>query len=274
VIRRPLQAYTERNDRAGDAPFRLDEAAAQRPKRVLNLPGTEPMAARRPKRTTYRLSRDERMSEIMSVTRQMLAEMGYKNITTLEIAQRCHLSEGAIFRHFPTKRDLLIKVAEAWFEELLSVDEGDEAETSPRERLRREIGYALSIIRKEPTLTRYVLMELRPDPEYRSMHLYQLNRQFTNRIRNALTAAVASGDLRSDVSVDLLRDMIFGSIEHQTWAFLRDEGDFDVEAAAEGITTVIWRGMQTARDTPHRETRFAERESPTRHRCHTGHREP
>ncbi len=90
-------------------------------------------------------------------------------------------------------------------------------------------------------------MELRPDPEYRSMHLYQLNRQFTNRIRNALTAAIASGDLRSDVPVDLLRDMIFGSIEHQTWAFLRDEGDFDVEAAADGIMTVIWRGMQTGR---------------------------
>jgi TetR/AcrR family fatty acid metabolism transcriptional regulator len=222
------------------------------------------MAAKRRKRTTYRLPRDERMSEIMSVTRQMLAEMGYKNITTLEIAQRCHISEGAIFRHFPTKRDLLIKVAEAWFEELLSVDEGDEAGTSPRDRLRREIGYALSIIRKEPTLTRYVLMELRPDPEYRSMRLYQLNRQFTNRIRNALTAAIASGDLRSDVPVDLLRDMIFGSIEHQTWAFLRDEGDFDVEAAADGIMTVIWRGMQTGRAAPADTPSTAQRRVSTR----------
>ncbi len=199
--------------------------------------------AKRKKRTTYRLPRDERMSEIMAITRAMLAEMGYKNITTLEIAQRCHISEAAIFRHFPTKRDLLVKVAEAWFEELLSVDEADDSVISPRDRLRREIGYALSIIRKEPTLTRFVLMELRPDPEYRSMHLYKLNRRFTNRIRSALTAAMASGDLRSDVPIDLLRDMIFGGIEHQTWAFLRDEGDFDVEAAADGIMTVIWRGM-------------------------------
>jgi TetR/AcrR family transcriptional regulator, fatty acid metabolism regulator protein len=40
-----------------------------------------------------------------------------------------------------------------------------------------------------------------------------------------------------------LRDMIFGCIEHQTWAFIRGAGDFSVDAAADGIAAVIYRGM-------------------------------
>jgi len=37
--------------------------------------------------------------------------------------------------------------------------------------------------------------------------------------------------------------MIFGAIEHQTWAFLRGEGDFSVEDSAMGITDVVYRGI-------------------------------
>ena len=37
--------------------------------------------------------------------------------------------------------------------------------------------------------------------------------------------------------------MIYGAIEHRTWAFLRDEGDFHVEETADGVTELIYRGL-------------------------------
>jgi hypothetical protein len=37
--------------------------------------------------------------------------------------------------------------------------------------------------------------------------------------------------------------MIYGCIEHRTWAFLRNEGDFDLEQTADGITDIIYRGL-------------------------------
>jgi len=195
-----------------------------------------------PKRTGQRLPRDARMAEIMAVTRRMLAERGYENVVTTEVAALCGISEGTIFRYFPTKRDLLINVAEQWFEEIISLP-ADDAHRAPHERLRYEVGLALSIIRREPSLTRFVLMELRPDPGYRRMHIYELNRRFTSRILNAIRSAIAQGVMRDDVPAEVLRNMVFGCIEHQTWAFLRNEGDFSVEQAADAITRVIWRGM-------------------------------
>jgi len=54
---------------------------------------------------------------------------------------------------------------------------------------------------------------------------------------------MAAGEFRRDVSVSLLRDMVFGCIEHSTWKFLRGEGDFAIDEVADGIATLIVRGM-------------------------------
>jgi hypothetical protein len=92
-------------------------------------------------------------------------------------------------------------------------------------------------------VSRFVLFEMRPSVGYRSSQLFQLNRRFTGQVRAVCEQAMQSGEFRADVSPALLRDMIFGCIEHQTWAFLHGEGDFQVEALADAITNVIYRGM-------------------------------
>lgn len=196
-----------------------------------------------PVRTRSRLAPDERISEIMAVTRQLLSEKGYQNVVTSEVAERCGISEGTIYKYFDSKRELLARVAEEWFEEILGADENPPPGAGIRTRLRLLVWKGLSIIRQEPSLSRFVLMELRSDPTYRTMRIYELNRRFTARIGDLLQEAVSTGVFRADVSVRLLRDMIFGCIEHRTWAYLRGEGDFSVDEAADGITNVIYRGM-------------------------------
>ena len=200
-----------------------------------------------PPRTRNRLSPEKRIAKIMAITRTMLSEKGYEKIVTSELAERCGISEATIFKYFGSKRDLLIRVAEQWFEEIIAVDQGASTIQGIHGRLRHLVWESLSVVRKEPTLSRFVLMELRSDPSYRSMHIYELNRKFTGKISALLNEAVKTGEFRDDVPVHVLRDMIFGSIEHQTWAFLRGEGDFSVDLAADSITNVIYRGMATER---------------------------
>lgn len=198
-----------------------------------------------PPRSTRRLPRDERISKIMAVTRMMLSERGYDNILTAEVAKRCGISEATIYKYFNSKRDLLILVAEQWFEEVLSEEHPSLAGRGTLETLRQLVWRNLLMVRKEPELTRFVLMDLRADPAYRSMPIFELNRRFTAQVTEVLKEGVRTGELRSDVPVNLLRDMIFGCIEHQTWAFLRGEGNFSVDEVTEGVVTVIYRGMLT-----------------------------
>lgn len=213
------------------------------------------MSRPKPLRAT-RLSPDRRITEIIAAARALMAEKGYENFVTTEVAARCGVSEATIFRYFPTKRDLLLKVSEDWFSEIISVQPDMSKYTETFDRLRYVIWYSLSIVSKEPVLTRFILMELRSDPTYRSMPIYQLNRQFTASIVKLIDDAIAGGEFRNDIPPKLVRDMIFGSIEHRTWAYLRGEGGLDVEESADAIAKIIFRGMTKSPDMTRRDADY------------------
>lgn len=179
----------------------------------------------------------------MSAARQVIAEKGYENVLMSDIADRAGIVEGTLYRYFAGKQDLLTKVADDWFEEVLSTDSALASIRGTWNRLRHLIWRSLQAIRSQPALSRFMLLEIRRDPDYRNTRSFELNRRFTTEVSELCSAAIAAGEFRDDVSVSLLRDLIFGCIEHSTWRFLRGEGDFDVDAVADGIATVIFRGM-------------------------------
>lgn len=200
--------------------------------------------ADKPARTgTRRLPRDQRVAIIMQAARAVLRERGYEQFLTAEVAERCNVSEGTIYKYFPTKRDLLIRVAEDWFEEFLTSHPEPSLQRPIRERMFHVIWQSLETVRREPALSRFVLMELRSDPAYRTMRIYQQNRRITQSVMTVVEQGIARGELRADLPKTLLRNMIFGAIEHETWAFLRGEGDFSVEDSAEGMTDILMRGV-------------------------------
>jgi TetR/AcrR family transcriptional regulator, fatty acid metabolism regulator protein len=194
-----------------------------------------------------RLSKDKRVAEIMQVARAVLRERGAEQFLTAEVAERCGISEGTIYKYFPSRRDLLIQVAEEWFEEFLEDEHPHDRELPFRERLLQVIRHNLSIIRAEPSLTRFLLADLRADPNYRNMRIYEQNRQVAKGITNIIQDGIANGDLRPDVQVRIVRNMIQGCIEYQIWSYLRGEGDFSVEQSAQSITDIIVQGITATR---------------------------
>jgi AcrR family transcriptional regulator len=197
----------------------------------------------RPIRPRARLGYDARFTAILAAARVVLAEKGYEKTVIADIAAQAGIVEGTIYRYFKNKRELLVKVAEIWFGEKLSENSHLDSIPGTRHKLRHLALRTLSIIRSDPVLSRFLLTELRPDPSYRTSPFFDLNRRFTHEIVEVCRNAIERGEFRSDISPALLRDMFFGCIEHHTWAFLRGEGDFSVEKAADGIADVIYRGM-------------------------------
>lgn len=190
-----------------------------------------------------RLSKDKRIADILQVARAVLRERGAEHFATGEVARLCGVSEGTIYKYFASRRDLLIKVAEEWFEEFVEDEHPHDRSLSVRERLMLGVRQHLAIIRAEPALTRFLLTDLRSDPQYRTMRIHQLNRQAAQRFSNIIADGVASGDFRADADVRLVRNMILGCIEYSIWSYLRGENDFAVESSAQAIADVILRGI-------------------------------
>jgi AcrR family transcriptional regulator len=205
------------------------------------------MASRPVRKSVSRLSIDDRTADIMAAARQVIAAKGYENTLLSDIARRAGVVEGTIYRYFENKRDLLVKVAEVWFHEQLTEDSHLDSIHGTLNKLRHLAWRTLTIIKREPVLSRFMLMELRPDPNYRSTPFFELNRRFTQEMRQVCLDAIAAGEFGGDVSPAMLRDMFYGCIEHRTWAFLRGEGDFSIEEVAESVAKVIYRGMAADR---------------------------
>jgi AcrR family transcriptional regulator len=192
-----------------------------------------------------RLAPEVRTAELMRAARGLLREVGYEKFVPAEVARRCGVSEALVYKYFPTKRELLIRVVDEWFAEVLGVEPELANVHGHRERLRYVITYSLQVIRQEPELTRFIFLELRTGTDYRTSSVYRLNKRFTGIVEGVLRDAVAAGDLREDVDVHLLRDLIFGTIEHRTWTYLRGEGDFPLQETADAIAAIVYRGLST-----------------------------
>jgi len=196
------------------------------------------------RRRVSRLPRQQRMADIMLAARIVFGEKGYENALLSEIAERAGVVEGSIYRYFANKRDLLVKVVEHWYQELLAdEDAGLSAVRGTRNRLRYVIWKHVLAIHEEPALSRLVFYELRPDPDYRSTAVFDLNRAYTSRLTDVVREAVESGEFRSDTPLPVVRDMVFGCIEHRTWSFLRGYGDFSVDQTADAIAEIVYRGL-------------------------------
>ena len=202
------------------------------------------MAQGTARRQVNRLPPERRIADIMTAAKAVFTEKGYNEALISDIAERAGVVEGSIYRFFTNKRALLIRVIEHWYEEMLARDTEQFAGVRGSwNQIRFIVYHHLMSIRREPALSRLVLQEFRPDPGYRNTRLFQLNQTYVHRVIDVIKQGTANGEFRSNVTPGLIRDMIYGCIEHRTWAFLRNEGDFDAEETADSITDIIYRGL-------------------------------
>jgi hypothetical protein len=79
--------------------------------------------------------------------------------------------------------------------------------------------------------------------QYRQSGVYQLNQGYTQRTLAVVTEGIASGEFHASVPLRIVRDLIFGCAEHHAWAYLRGEGQFSPDEAADAITNLVYQGV-------------------------------
>jgi AcrR family transcriptional regulator len=103
-----------------------------------------PPAAEAPARArrTQQERRDGTRLKLLEATVECLVELGCARLTTLAVAQRADVSHGALFKHFPTKAQLLAAAVEHLFPRLIAEYRAEFAGLStapPEERIAQAI---------------------------------------------------------------------------------------------------------------------------------------
>lgn len=200
--------------------------------------------AHRNRTPAARMPKGQRVESILLAARNLFTQKGFEATTVAEIAGHIGLAEATVYKYFPTKRALLIKVLARWYEELFGDCIRALAETQdPLQRLHLLVHRHLRALRDEPLLCRLMFHEIRSEYDYHGSELHALNRRYTGFLLDVVQAGVAAGVFRADVPTRLLRDMVYGGIEHHCWNHLCGRGSLDVDRLARSITDLACHGI-------------------------------
>ena len=148
-----------------------------------------------------RRSAEDRKSQIIAQVLRLASEIGPDRMSTTDVARAVGISQPAVFRHFPTKGDLWVAVAEdvsATLREHWATAEA-RAQTS-LERLLGLIGAQLAAITERPALPSILFSrELTVDnPPLREV-FDRLLASFQSRLAAAVGEMQSEGMLRPDI---------------------------------------------------------------------------
>lgn len=162
-----------------------------------------------------KLPADERRAVTVDTVVELAAEQNPSEITTSAIAKRMGLTQGALFRHFPTKDAILQAVMEWVAEQLLSrVDKAAEAASSPLQALEAVFMAHIDFVVQRPGVPRIIFGELQRAEETAPKRLVQtIVRRYGERLHRLIEAGKANGELDPALDSEAAAILFIGTIQ-------------------------------------------------------------
>ena len=144
---------------------------------------------------------EDRKTDIVEALLRLADQIGPDRLTTNDIAREVGVTQAAIFRHFPTKAELLsavgeviaVRLAEAWQQALA-------ANTTPKDRLRALIAAQLRQIEATPALPAILhSREINVDNVILRERFRGLMMQYQAHLVANLEGMIADGSMTPDV---------------------------------------------------------------------------
>ena len=192
-----------------------------------------------------RLSAEERRAGTIEAVVELAAEQNPSDITTTAIAQRMGLTQGALFRHFPTK-DAILEAVMTWVaERLLSrVDRAAQNVTSPLAALEAVFMAHIDFVSEHPGVPRMLFGELqRPGETLPKRMVQTLIQRYGERLRHLLERGKAIGELDANLDIEAASVSFIGSIQGLVMQSLIAGDAARIRRDASGVFAIYRRGI-------------------------------
>ncbi|MFA4836959.1 MAG: TetR/AcrR family transcriptional regulator [Dehalococcoidia bacterium] len=175
-----------------------------------------------PKECQQRQNTAVRRGQIADAVRQVIIKYGSEHVTIRKIAGEIGITEGAIYRHFKSKREILSFLIEDIEANLIGdVERGIASGGTPLQIIDRTLKSHISSVEQRRGITFLVIAEIISlgDKELNGQVYEALNR-YRSRIKDLISGGMRSGEIRDDIVPDTLA-MLLSSIIHglvNVWA--------------------------------------------------------
>ncbi len=194
------------------------------------------------------LPASERRAATVEAVVSLAAEQNPGDITTTAIAQRMGLTQGALFRHFPTK-DAILEAVMTWVAErlLARVDKAAQGATSPLAALEAMFMAHIDFVSEHPGVPRMLFGELqRPGDTVPKKMVLTLIQRYGERLQHLLVAGKAQGELDAGLDIDAATVSFIGAIQGLVMQSLLAGEAARIRRDAPGVFSIYRCGIRSA----------------------------
>ncbi len=161
------------------------------------------------------LSAEERREVTIETVVELAAEQNPSDITTGAIAKRMGVTQGALFRHFPSKDAILEAVMEWVSDRLLArIDKSTSAAASPLAALEAAFMTHIAFIAEHPGVPRMLFGELQRGEQTLAKRMAQtLIQRYGERLRRLLAEGKERGELPASLDERAAATLFIGTIQ-------------------------------------------------------------
>lgn len=185
-----------------------------------------------------------RRDELLRIAGRLFAERGFGNTTVRDIADAAGILSGSLYHHFDSKEAMVDELLERFQSELFATYDAIVAsDSSPRHKIEAVVRASFDAIDQHAS----EVAIFQNDAAYlstfeRFAYLEERSARFRSLWLDLLTQAVAEGELRSDLDVEL----VYRFIRDTVWVAVRwyhPGGALTPEQVAEQYLAILFEGI-------------------------------
>jgi AcrR family transcriptional regulator len=187
-----------------------------------------------------------RREELLAIAARLFAERGFKNTTVRDIADAAGILSGSLYHHFDSKESMVDELLDSFQRALWEAYDAIEAsDSTPRHKLEAMVRVSFDAIDQHHS----EVAIFQTDAAYlatfeRFAYLGERNTRFRDLWTGLLEQGVESGELRSDLDVELvyrfLRDTVWVAVR-----WYRPGGELTPAQVADQYLHILLDGIAT-----------------------------
>lgn len=178
-----------------------------------------------------------RRRQIINAARKLIIKRGSEHITVREIAKAVGITEGDIYRHFKSKKDILYLLVEdiedTWVGEITRANDEDDSLLEVIDNVLRE---HISAIERRRGASFQVIAEIISLGDVRlNKKVSEVMNKYIGCLADLLSRGVKSGEIREDVNLEAAATVLFGIIQGLVNIWALNNYNFDPQEKYESL---------------------------------------
>jgi AcrR family transcriptional regulator len=171
-------------------------------------------------------------------------DKGYALASVSEIASMAGVSDGLIYKYFDDKRALLDVVLSEYFQKIVAkLESAAASDAGFPEKVHNLISQHLRSFLEDLDFCRFFVSDVRSANGYRGSPVQKLNRAYTRIFIKVLEEGIVAGKMKAGLDPRLVRDVVFGAVEHVAWRHALRGKAIDIDDVARQLTEITLNGV-------------------------------